>query len=327
MEILHIKNLTKTFDNGKVGALKSVSFSLEKGEITSIIGESGCGKTTLIRLITGLEIPDDGDILLQETIVSSKAKFVSPEKRNVGMVFQDYALFPHLTVLENILYGISNYPNKKKRAVEMIDLIGLRGFEKRYPHELSGGQQQRVALARALAPNPQLLILDEPFSNLDVMLRTQLRDEIFDIIKKTEITAIFVTHDTKDALAISDKIMVLENGNLIQQGTAKELYEKPISVYVASLFGRIIKLPIDLLQKFGFQSEISNTYFIREQDLKLSKNIEFSTLVNIESSVFLGNMYQLKINKNKHKFIFQSDKKPAKTEVLIGFNKGDLLVF
>ncbi|HLW38874.1 MAG TPA: ABC transporter ATP-binding protein, partial [Brumimicrobium sp.] len=210
--MLTIESLSKSFDKGKSYALENVSFNLKAGQVCAIVGESGSGKTTLVRCIAGLERPDHGTITMEGNTLVSLDKFVQPEKRKVGLVFQEYALFPHLTILDNVLYGISKMKNKKKRAQEMLDLVGLSEMGKRYPYQLSGGQQQRVALARALAPEPSLLILDEPFSNLDMMLRTQLRNEVFDIIKKTNVTVLFVTHDTQDALSVADEILILQKG-------------------------------------------------------------------------------------------------------------------
>lgn len=232
--ILQLKKLTKTFSTGKVKALNEISFSLSKGKILAVVGESGSGKTTLIRIITGLETQNNGSVVFKNNILSSNTIFIEPEKRNIGMVFQEYALFPHFTVFDNIAFGISK--NKKERVTEVLDLVALKGFEKRFPHELSGGQQQRVALARALAPKPELLILDEPFSNLDVILRQQLRSDIKEILKKTNTTAIFVTHDIKDALKISDEILVLQKGNLLQHGNTDEVFKKPNCEYVSLLF-------------------------------------------------------------------------------------------
>lgn len=237
--ILTIQNAIKTFNSGKVIALNDVSSSLEKGNILAIVGESGSGKTTLIRLITGLETLDQGTIILQGKTVASDTIFIAPEKRKVGMVFQDYALFPHLTVFENISYGISKLVTKKERVNEVLSLVGLEGLENRYPHELSGGQQQRIALARALAPSPELLILDEPFCNLDVILRVQLREDISKIIKKTNTTAIFVTHDIKDALAISDDILVLQNGKIVQSGKTTAVTANPNNTYVKLLLASV----------------------------------------------------------------------------------------
>lgn len=232
--ILQLKKLTKTFSKGKVKALNEISFSLSKGKILAVVGESGSGKTTLIRIITGLETQDYGNVVFKNNVVSSNTIFIEPEKRNIGMVFQEYALFPHFTVFDNIAFGISK--NKNQRVTEVLALVALKGFEKRFPHELSGGQQQRVALARALAPKPELLILDEPFSNLDVILRQQLRSDIKEILKKTNTTSIFVTHDIKDALKISDEILVLQKGNLLQYGSTDEVFKNPNCEYVSLLF-------------------------------------------------------------------------------------------
>ena len=237
--ILAITNVTKTFNHKKVVALNKVSLSLEKGSILAIVGESGSGKTTLIRLIAGLEVLDSGTIVLQDEIVSSDHVFIAPEKRKVGMVFQDYALFPHLTIFENVAYGIADKTIKNKRVKEVLALVGLPDIVKRYPHELSGGQQQRVAIARSLAPSPELLILDEPFSNLDVILRNQLREDILNIIKEANTTAIFVTHDIKDALAISDDIIVLQNGNIKQQGKTIDVVQHPNDDYVKLLLDSV----------------------------------------------------------------------------------------
>lgn len=223
--MLTIQSLSKSYDKGKNFALDDVTIDLKAGDVCAIVGESGSGKTTLVRLIAGLERPDEGSISLNGKVIASDKKFVQPEKRKIGLVFQEYALFPHLTIEENILYGISKLKNKKKRAQEMLDLVGLSDLGKRYPHQLSGGQQQRVALARALAPEPSLLILDEPFSNLDAMLRMQLRNEVFDIIKKTGVTVLFVTHDTQDALSVADEIMILQNGKVIQKDAAETICE------------------------------------------------------------------------------------------------------
>ncbi|MGB1042380.1 MAG: ABC transporter ATP-binding protein [Tenacibaculum sp.] len=235
--ILQIKNLKKTF--GKVIALQEVNFSLDEGNILAIVGESGSGKTTLIRLIAGLENLDNGSILLKEKEVASETVFVNPQDRKIGMVFQDYALFPHLTIYENITYGITDNESKKERVEEVLELVGLSGVEKRYPHELSGGQQQRIALARALAPKPSLLLLDEPFSNLDVILRKQLRQDIVTILKETNTTAIFVTHDIKDAIAISDDMLVLQNGEVLAQGQTQEVLASTKNDYVKLLFDSI----------------------------------------------------------------------------------------
>lgn len=234
-DLLTVTNISKHFNSGKVVALNDVSFSLKNGEILSVIGESGSGKTTLIRIITGLETPNTGSITLDKTVLSSETVSVAPEKRNIGMVFQDCALFPHLNVQKNIAYGLPKGASID-RVAEMLALVNLTGFENRYPNELSGGQQQRVAIARALAPNPEILILDEPFSNLDIILRKQLRSDIANILKKANKTAIFITHNINDAISIADKALVLQNGQKIQEGTITELRNNPVNTYVKLLF-------------------------------------------------------------------------------------------
>jgi len=237
--LLEIHEVQKKFNNGNVIALNNVSLNLEQGNILAVVGESGSGKTTLIRLVAGLETLDKGEIIINNKMVSSNSIFIEPQDRKVGMVFQDYALFPHFTVFDNIAYGISKLSNKKERVEEVLQLVGLDDLGNRYPHELSGGQQQRVALARALAPKPELLILDEPFSNLDIILRNKLREDLLKILKKTKSTVIFVTHDIKDALLISDDILVLQKGILLQTGKTTEVYKKPNCKYVSLLFETI----------------------------------------------------------------------------------------
>ena len=237
--IIQVEQISKTFQNAQVAALQKVSFSLDLGAILAVVGESGSGKTTLTRLIAGLETLDEGEILLNNSVISSVSMHQSVEKRAIGMVFQEYALFPHLTVYKNISYGIPKDVKQQETVKEVLKLVGLEGYEKRYPHELSGGQQQRVALARSLAPEPKVLILDEPFSNLDVILREKLRNDITLILKKTKTTAIFVTHDIKDALAISDQIAVLQKGKLLQIGNTKDVFNNPANEYVRLLFDAV----------------------------------------------------------------------------------------
>lgn len=226
-------------------AVQGVSLQLEAGQIGVLIGPSGCGKTSLLRAIAGLEDLNAGQIELSDRVVSRQGFTEAPEKRRMGMVFQDYALFPHLTVAENIAFGIQDLPksDQTKRIQEVLGLVGLEEVKQRYPHELSGGQQQRVALARALAPKPDLLLLDEPFSNLDVDLRERLAVEIRSILKAANATALFVTHDQMEAFAIGDVIGVIQEGHLAQWADAYHLYHRPASRFVAEFIGHGVFIP------------------------------------------------------------------------------------
>lgn len=227
-EILRLDNVSKSF--GESQAIANVSLSLSQG-ILALLGSSGCGKTTLLRLIAGFEHPQTGSIEIAGRKVACRDRAIPPEKRHLGMVFQDYALFPHLTVAENVAFGLKK--QQKDAARRLIKLVGLTGLEQRYPYQLSGGQQQRVALARALAPEPSLVLLDEPLSNLDVQVRLRLREEIRDILKATGTSAVFVTHDREEALAIADLVAVMSKGKLEQIGTPQEVYTQPASRFVA----------------------------------------------------------------------------------------------
>lgn len=231
---LTLGNIHKRHTLGPVVA-DNISFTVRPGELGALIGPSGCGKTSLLRMIAGFETPDAGTIAIGGRTVWSEGSRISPECRGVGMVFQDYALFPHLTVMENICFG----PVEKDREQleKLIEITGLKGSEKKYPHELSGGQQQRVALARALAPKPDLLLMDEPFSNLDTSLREVLSEEVRYILTEFGITGLLVTHNQQEAFAMADKIGVMKNGHLIQWDTAETLYYHPASREVAAFVG------------------------------------------------------------------------------------------
>ncbi|MGJ3240017.1 MAG: ABC transporter ATP-binding protein, partial [Anaerolineae bacterium] len=210
----------------------------EDGEFVTLLGPSGCGKTTTLRLIAGFEKPDHGRIQLGERVVAQGDAFIPAEKRQIGMVFQDYALFPHLSVRDNIAFGLnSGRKERAKRAEQMMTMVGLSAMGDRMPYELSGGQQQRVALARALAPQPGIMLLDEPFSNLDAALRTQVRAEVRSILREAGTTTIFVTHDQEEALSLSDKVAVIFDGTLHQVGSPSELYTRPSTRQVASFVG------------------------------------------------------------------------------------------
>src|SRR5690606_39067624 len=245
-----------------------------------------------------------------------------------GLVFQEYALFPHLSVLDNITYGISKQKDKKARAFEMLELVGLENLDQRYPHQLSGGQQQRVALARALAPNPSLLILDEPFSNLDAMLRMQLRSQIFDIIKKTGVTALFITHDTQDALTVADEILILQQGEVIQKDAADNLYTKPNSVYVASLFGNTIQLTNTLQEAFQCPLNINCCHALRNENFNINTDCEYVSYATVIKKTFLGNNVQLLLKlDNGEKLSVVTKEKNVADRIKIGFDSKDVLEF
>jgi iron(III) transport system ATP-binding protein len=246
--ILHLKGITKQFSQTTIPAVETVTLTLPQGDLLGLLGPSGCGKTTLLRLIAGFEQPQDGTIEIADRTVAGGSYSVAPEQRDVGMVFQDYALFPHLTVAKNVAFGLHNLRkqptfNIKKRTAEAIALVGLEGLENRYPHELSGGQQQRVALARAIAPQPALVLLDEPLSNLDVQVRLRLRQEVRDILKATGTSGVFVTHDQEEALSISDWVAVMRQGRLEQFGTPENVYTEPASRFVAEFVTQANFLP------------------------------------------------------------------------------------
>lgn len=222
--------------------LGPLSLNIFEGEILAVVGPSGSGKTTLLRIIAGLEISRTGVISIGGQLVSTNKLFVPPEKRNVGMVFQDHGLFPHLTVRHNILFGIRHWPkdDRERRLYALEDLLGLRAYLNRYPHELSGGQQQRVALARTLAPRPKVILLDEPLSNIDADLRTSLAQELREILKQTESTAVWVTHDQTEALDLGDRILVINDGKIEQVDHPWNLYNNPKTRFVADFIGHAV---------------------------------------------------------------------------------------
>ncbi|MCC6306730.1 MAG: ABC transporter ATP-binding protein [Rhodobacteraceae bacterium] len=234
--LLEVEGLSKRFRRGEAAAAERISFAVGEGELLALLGPSGCGKTTTLRLIGGFETPDAGRVRLRGRDITP----LPPEARGIGFVFQDYALFPHLTVLGNVRFGLTRRPRAAAlaRAEEMLTLVGLSDLAGRRPHELSGGQQQRVALARTLAMAPPLVLMDEPFSNLDATMRVETRQEVRRLLKAAGSAAILVTHDQEEALALADRIAVMEAGRLCQLGTPDEIYRNPASAFVASFLGR-----------------------------------------------------------------------------------------
>jgi iron(III) transport system ATP-binding protein len=275
--MLNVAALTKRYHPNHPPVVNNLSFSLVGNSITAILGPSGCGKTTTLRLIAGFERPDAGSIVLHGTDLSS----IPPERREIGFVFQEYALFPHLTVLENAMFGLHKLPKKERleRARHILGLVGLSIFEKRHPHQLSGGQQQRVALARALAPNPKLVLLDEPFSSLDAGLRENTRGEVREILQKTQATALLVTHDQEEAMTFADQLLVMRDGNLEQSGAPEAIYAAPRTAFVANFLGKTNLIAARVqngvaetaLGSFALAGASGNTMLsIRPEDLRFS---------------------------------------------------------
>ncbi len=235
--VLELDGIGKQYANEEV--IADLSLSVRDGEILTLLGPSGCGKTTTLRLIAGLEKPNAGEVRLNSEPVAGHGQFVPPEHRGVGVVFQEFALFPHMTARENIAFGLQEWaePERDARVDSLLELVGLKSHGEHHPEELSGGQQQRIALARSLAPEPEMLLLDEPFSNLDVDLRVEMREEVRQIIKEAGVTAVSVTHDQEEALSISDRVAVMNDGDIEQIDTPEQIFQQPESRFVAGFLG------------------------------------------------------------------------------------------
>lgn len=247
---------------GSTPVIDQLSFLLDDGRIGCLLGPSGCGKTTVLRTIAGFEQPTRGQVLIDDQVVSDKKKNLPPEKRNIGMVFQDFALFPNMSVADNIRFGIKKWPLKQQqqRVKELLDMIGMPDSGDVYPHQLSGGQQQRVALARAMAPKPSILLLDEPFSSMDIELREQLAREVRNILKQENITAVLVTHDQNEAFAMADEICVMHEGKIMQHDSAYNLYHKPVNRFVADFIGEGVILPGMVVGGNTVNTELGNIH-------------------------------------------------------------------
>lgn len=239
---LRTRSVTKHFDD--TTAVDSVSVDLAPSELLALVGPSGCGKSTLLRLVAGLLAADAGTIELGGRVVDDGRRHVPPERRHIGLVFQEHALFPHLTVGDNVAFGIRKAPNADDRVHHVLDLVGLSYYRRRYPHELSGGERQRVALARALAPSPGLMLLDEPFASLDPNLRAQIRADVVRVLRTEGTPAVFVTHDQSEALAIGDRVAVMRAGSILQLDTPEQVFHAPNNIFVASFMGEASYLSI-----------------------------------------------------------------------------------
>lgn len=335
MAILKVKNLSKNF--GKVKAVQEVSFEATEGRVLSLLGPSGCGKTTMLRCIAGFENPDRGEIYLDDRKITS----IPPEKRGIGMVFQNYALWPHMTVYGNLAFGLQIRKVLKeeitKKIKKVLGMVQLEGYENRYPRQMSGGQQQRIAMARALIFEPGIMLLDEPLSNLDAQLREEMRFEFIELQKKLGITAIYVTHDQAEALVISDKILILDQGKMIQFGTPKEIYSNPKNKFVAGFIavtsfinGRIDSFTeekkkvivktddglvihgfnnsFDMGQKVSVAMRMNVIKFIQDEN-KSDKNMVNIFKGKIIQSSYLGNIIDYKIKVGNWEVRTNSDAK------------------
>lgn len=321
MSILTVKELSRQFALGEAYAVKQVSFTAKKGELFALVGESGSGKTTLLRLIAGLEEPDEGQLYINQLEIASRKQSIVPEKRSVGMVFQDYALFPHLTVRENVSYGLHRWRknDRDQRVEEVMALVNLEPYGKKYPYEISGGQQQRTALARALAPKPSIVLLDEPFSNLDDIMKDQVREDVRAIVKQTDTTAVFVTHDTRDALSTADRIAVLREGEIQQIGTPAAIYHQPVNEYVGGFFGKINILEATVMEKgYSVKDSIIETpiqhgtgtqvkLLVRPEDVQMVAEYEADLTGKVSHSFYFGSYQQVVVDVAGTPIILRTD--------------------
>lgn len=325
MTSLILKNISKIYD-GKVKAVNNFNLTVEKGEFIVFVGPSGCGKSTLLRMIAGLENISEGELLFNNQIINDKA----PSKRNVGMVFQNYALYPHLSVKENLQFPLKIQKKKKvdieKRVLEVSDLVGLSDYLDRLPKQLSGGQRQRVALGRAIIKEPEVFLFDEPLSNLDAKLRTQMRNEITSLQKRLKITSIYVTHDQTEAMTMGDKIAVLDKGELQQFDTPENIYHKPSNKFVATFIGtpQINILPAEFLDN---HSDEAHEIGIRPEDIFISENGKTFKIENIE---LLGHERLLYLTNEKNKITMRTTEnynlEIGKT-INIDFDKDNIHIF
>ncbi len=295
---VELKNINKTF--GSYKASDEVNFGIEKGKLIGLLGPSGSGKTTILRMIAGLEQPDSGQIIIDGNIVND----IAPSARGIGFVFQNYALFRYMTVYDNIAFGlkVKKVDNEKirERVSELVSLTGLSGLEKRYPSQLSGGQRQRVAFARALAPNPHLLLLDEPFAAIDAKIRQELRSWLKEMIGQLGITSIFVTHDQEEAIEVADEIIITNQGRIEQKGTPLEVYQNPQTAFTASFFGQTAIVDYRQLHYFenieGAERAIVRPEFVRvtkKDEVQIYKSSAMEGIV--ERVSFRGNNLELKV--------------------------------
>jgi iron(III) transport system ATP-binding protein len=280
--LLEFESVSKSF--GRTAAVADVSLKLKPGEIACLLGPSGCGKTTLLRIAAGIERPDAGRLLFDGQEMAGPSRFVPPERRNIGLMFQDFALFPHLSIIENVAFGLKNLPASEARTIarHALERVGLVHYAQSYPHHLSGGEQQRVALARALVPRPQIMLMDEPFSGLDQRLRESVRAETLTLLRETRASCLLVTHDPVEAMGLADRIFLMRQGHLIQSGTPEQLYRQPVDAAAARFFsdanevkghvaGRVVDTPLGAFPVPNQHKGAEALVLIRPQGIKRSE--------------------------------------------------------
>ena len=309
---LSIENLIKFYSKDDP-LIKDLNFSVNKGEFVSFIGESGSGKTTFLKCLAGLEKINSGKITLNNRVLDDKTTFVKPNHRKIGFIFQDYPLFPHLSVLENLKINLDE--QYEKNIKYYVELTGLDNLLNRYPHELSGGEQQRVCITRALIREPDLLLMDEPFSNLDVSIKSKIQSEVYKILKSTDTTTILVTHDIKDTFDISDRILVFKAGIVQQYDKPEEMYCNPVNCYCAKILGDLNRIHID-----------GKELYIRPEKIKIVDKSKHK--IKVEKTSFIGKEYKIKGTLNKDEIYFYNSVPIKDTNNLfIDFDKSDLLEF